>query len=54
MNQRAEQGAQTDVAARKLVGYLLDKSLGGFGPLSSAQNFVTRYLIHGGYADHVD
>lgn len=40
----------TDASAGKLVKYLLEKGLGGAGPLSSAENLATEYLIDQGYA----
>jgi len=40
----------TDASATRLVKYLLEKGLGGAGPLSSARNLADEYLIDQGYA----
>jgi uncharacterized protein (DUF697 family) len=40
----------TDASAARLVKYLLEKGLGGAGPLSSARNLADEYLIDQGYA----
>lgn len=41
----------TEASANQLVRYLLDKGLGGVGPLSSAENLAQEYLIDQGYVD---
>jgi len=40
----------TDASATRLVKYLLEKGLGGAGPLSSARDLADEYLIDQGYA----
>lgn len=40
----------SDAAAGALAAYLLDKGLGGLGPLSSAHNLATEYLMDSDYA----
>ena len=44
--------APTEDAADRLVKFLLRKGLGGFGPLSSAQDLADEYLIDQGFARH--
>ena len=44
--------APTEESAGRLVTFLLDKGLGGFPPLSSAEDLATEYLIDQGYATH--
>jgi uncharacterized protein (DUF697 family) len=39
----------TDASATRLVKYLLEKGLGGAGPLSSARDLADEYLIDQGY-----
>jgi len=39
-------------SANKLVTYLLDKGLGGAGPLSSAEDLASEYLIDREYVDN--
>ena len=46
------QRAPTEESAGRLVTFLLDKGLGGFPPLSSAEDLATEYLIDQGYATH--
>jgi uncharacterized protein (DUF697 family) len=46
------QRTPTEASANKLVTYLLEKGLGGFPPLSSAEDLATGYLIDQGYATH--
>ena len=46
------QPAPTEESAGRLVTFLLDKGLGGFPPLSSAEDLATEYLIDQGYATH--
>ena len=41
-----------ETSARKLVAYLLEAGLGGFGPLSSAEDLATEYLIDQSYVSH--
>lgn len=41
----------SDVAGGALAAYLLEKGLGGLGPLSSAESLATEYLMDGSYAD---
>jgi len=43
------QRTPTEASANKLVKYLLEKGLGGFPPLSSAENLAAAYLIDQGY-----
>jgi len=38
-----------EASARKLVAYLLEEGLGGFGPLSSAENLAAEYVIDQDY-----
>ena len=52
MKARAELKALNDPTANKLVTYLLEKGLGGAGPLSSAEDLATEYMIDQGYVDH--
>ena len=52
MKARAELISPNDPSASKLVTYLLEKGLGGAGPLSSAEDLATEYLIDDGYIDH--
>ena len=41
-----------DVPESKLLSSLLGRALGGFPPLSSAENLATEYLTDQGYASH--
>ncbi len=45
-------GSANDASANRLVAYLLEKGLGGAGPLSSADNLAEEYLIDQSYLDH--
>lgn len=45
-------GSANDASANRLVAYLLEKGLGGAGPLSSADNLAEEYLIDQSYRDH--
>ena len=46
-----KEDAPTEVSADRLVNFLLRKGLGGFGPLSSAQDLADEYLIDQDYED---
>lgn len=41
----------SDVTGGALAAYLLEKGLGGLGPLSSAESLATEYLMDDSYAD---
>ena len=41
----------SEVSANRLAAFLLEKGLGGAGPLSSAQDLADEYLIDQGYED---
>jgi len=52
MSGDANKGRPGDASAGKLASYLVEKGLGGFGPLSSAENLAQEYLIDRGYVDN--
>jgi hypothetical protein len=52
MTQQSSKIVPTEGSASQLVQYLLDRVLGGVGPLSSAENLAQESLIDQGYVEN--